>query len=79
MSREGADREAEKRSAHYKDVMSGPSCVTNREAIIILAILTEGDFKAPFLVDVRVERGKERLTVPALLDTGYQLSAVIDY
>ena len=80
MSREErADRLAEKRSAYYKDVISGPSCVTNREAIIISAISVKGDFKAPFLINVRVGRGKVRLIVPALLDIRYRLSAVIDY
>ena len=80
MSREeGADRAAEKRSTHYKDVISRLSYITKREAIIILIISVESDFKAPFLINVRVGRRKERLTVSALLDTGYQLSAVIDY
>ena len=80
MSREkGANRAAEKRSAHHKDVISGLSCVTNREAIIIFAISVEDDFKAPFLINVRVGRGKRRLIVPALLDIRCQLSAVVDY
>ena len=80
MSREeGAGRAAEKRSAHHKDVISGPSCVTNREAIIIFVIFIEGDFKAPFLINVRVERGKKRLIVSILLDIGCRLSVVIDY
>ena len=80
MSREkGANRVAEKRSAHYKDVISGLSCVTKREAIIIFITLIEGDFKAPFLINVRVGRKKGRLTVPALLDIRCRLSAVIDY
>ena len=75
----GADRVAEKRSARRKDVISGLSCVTNRETIAILAISAKGDCEAPFLINVSVGRGKERLTVPALLDTGCQLSVVIDY
>ena len=80
MSREkGAGRVTEKRSAHRKDVISGLSCVTNRETIIIPAISAEGDNKAPFLIDISVERKKERLTVPALLDIRCQLSVVIDY
>ena len=74
-----ADRAAEKRSAHYKDVISGPSCVTNRETIIISATSIKGDYKAPFLINISVGRGKERLTVPLLLDTECRLSAVIDY
>ena len=80
MSREkGADRAAEKRSAHYKDIISGLSCVTNREAIIIFTISIKGDFKAPFLINIRVGRKKRRLMVSALLDISCQLSAVIDY
>ena len=58
--------------------MSRPSYATE-EALRIPATAAEGDFKAPFLVDVSVERGKERLTVPALLNTGCRLSAVINY
>ena len=80
MSREkGAGRVIEKRSARRKDVMSGLSCVTNRETIAIPATSAEGDCEAPFLVNISVEREKERLTVPALLDIRCQLSAVIDY
>ena len=80
MSREkGADRVIEKRSARRKDVISGLSCVTNRETIIIPAILIEGDYKAPFLINISVGRKKERLMVPVLLDIKCQLSAVVDY
>ena len=71
MSKEkGAGRAAEKRSARRKDVISGLSCVTNRETIAIPAILIEGDYKAPFLVNISVGRRKGRLMVPALLDIG---------
>ena len=66
-----ANRAAEKRSAYYKDVISGLSCVTNRETIIIFAISIKGDYKAPFLIDISVERKKKRLIVPALLDIRY--------
>ena len=80
MSREkGADRAAEKRSARHKDVISGLSCVTNREMIIILAISAKGDYKAPFLINISVERRKKRLIVLILLNIRCQLSAVIDY
>jgi hypothetical protein len=65
------NRAAEKRDIHYKDVVSRLSYVINREAIIIPATIAEGDFKAPFLVNISIEHGKERLTVPALLDTEY--------
>jgi uncharacterized protein YbjT (DUF2867 family) len=73
------DRAAGKRGARYKDIVSRLSYVINREAIMIPATTAEGDFKTPFLVNVSVEHGKERLTVPALLDTGCRLSAVVDY
>ena len=76
---EEADRAAEKRSAYYKDIISGLSCITNREMIIILAISAEGDYKAPFLINISVGHKKERLIMPALLDIRYQLSIVIDY
>ena len=66
-----ANRVIEKRSAHYKDIISGPSCVTNREAIIIFTIMAEDDYKALFLINISVERRKKRLTVSALLDIGY--------
>ena len=80
MSREKrADRVIEKRSAHHKDVISGLSYITNGETIIISAISVEGDYKAPFLINVSVERKKRRLTAPALLDIRCRLSAVIDY
>ena len=80
MSREkGADRVIKKRSAHYKDVISGLSYITNREIIIIFAISIEGDYKAPFLINISVEYKKGRLTVSALLNIGCQLSVVIDY
>ena len=80
MSREkGADRAAEKRSARRKDVISGLSCVTNRETIIIPTTLIEGDYKALFLINISVGRKKKRLTVSALLDIRCQLSVVIDY
>ena len=75
----GADRAAEKRSARRKDVISGLSCVTNRETIIIPAISAESDYKAPFLINISVGRKKKRLTVLTLLDIRYQLSIVIDY
>ena len=75
----GADRAAEKRSAHHKDIISGLSYVTNGETIAIPAISIEGNYKAPFLINVSVERKKKRLTVSVLLDIGCQLSAVIDY
>ena len=75
----GADKAAEKRSARRKDVISGLSYVTNREMIIILAILAKGDCEAPFLINISIGRGKKRLTVPALLDMRCRLSAVIDY
>ena len=69
MSREKeAIRAAEKRSAYYKDVISGLSCVTKREAIIILIISVNDDFKAPFLINIRVGRRKERLTVSVLFN-----------
>jgi hypothetical protein len=73
------DRAAGKRDARHKDVVSGPSYAINGEAIAIPATTAEGDFEAPFLVDVSVGHGKGRLTVPALLDTGCRLSAVVDY
>ena len=80
MSREkGANRVIEKRSAHHKDIISGLSCVTNKETIIILAILAKSDYKAPFLINISVERKKKRLTVPVLLDIKCRLSVVIDY
>ena len=80
MSREkGADRVAEKRSARHKDVISGLSCATNRETIIIFAISAEGDYKAPFLVNISVGRKKRRLMVPVLLNMRCRLSVVIDY
>ena len=69
MSREkGANRAAEKRSARRKDVISGLSCVTNRETIIIFAISAEGDYKALFLINISVGRKKKRLIVSVLLD-----------
>ena len=77
--KEGADRVAEKRTTYYKDVISGLSYVTNRETIITFAISLEGNYKALFLINISVGRKKGRLTVPALLDTGCRLSAVIDY
>ena len=77
--KEGANRVTEKRSAHYKDVISGLSCVTNRETIVISAISIKGDYEAPFLINISVGRRKRRLTVPVLLDIKCQLSAVIDY
>ena len=75
----GANRVAEKRSAHRKDVISGPSYITNRETIIIPAISAKGDYEAPFLINISVGRKKKRLTVSALLDIKCRLSAVIDY
>ena len=75
----GANRAAEKRSVRRKDVISGLSYITNGETIIILAISAKGDCEALFLIDISVGREKERLTVSALLDIKYQLSAVIDY
>jgi hypothetical protein len=59
--------------------MSGPSNVTNRETIRISVAIAEGDFEAPFLVDVNIRKRRERLTVLVLLDTGCRLSAIIDY
>ena len=80
MSREeGVDRVAKKRSIYYKDVISGLSYITNRETIVILAILAEGDYKALFLINISIGRNKKRLTVPVLLDIRCQLSVVIDY
>ena len=64
----GADRVIEKKSAYYKDVISGLSYITNREMIIILAILAEGDYKALFLINISLERKKRRLIVSVLLD-----------
>jgi hypothetical protein len=46
---------------------------------VISTTIVEGDFKALFLVNISIEHRKERLIVPALLDTEYQLSAVVDY
>ena len=77
--RERANRVTEKRSARYKDVISRLSNITNREAITIFTILIKGDYKAPFLINIRVERRKERLTVLILLDIKCRLSVVIDY
>ena len=80
MSREeGANRVIEKRSAHYKDNINRLSCVTNREAIVIPAILVKGDYKALFLINISIGRKKRRLIVSALLNIRYQLSVVIDY
>ena len=80
MSREkGAGRVAEKRSARHKDVINRLSCVTNGEMIAILAILTKGDYEAPFLINISIGRRKKRLTVSVLLDMRYWLSVVIDY
>ena len=80
MSREeGAGRAIEKRSVYYKDVISGLSYITNREAIIIFAISVKGDYKASFLIEINVGRKKKRLTVSVLLDIRCRLSAVIDY
>ena len=80
MSREKrADRVAEKRSAHYKDVISGLSCVTNGETIIIPAISIKSDYKALFLVNISVGRKKRRLIVSVLLNMRCRLSIVIDY
>ena len=80
MSREKeASKAAEKRSARRKDVISGLSYATNKETIIISAILTKSNYKAPFLVNISVGREKRRLTVPALLDIRCRLSAVVDY
>ena len=67
MSREEeADRVI--KSVYYKDIISGLSCVTNREAIIDSAILIEGDFKAPFLIYISIKYKKKRLTVLILLN-----------
>ena len=72
MSKEkGANRVIEKRSTYYKDIISGLSYITNRETIIILAILIEGDYKAPFLINIYKGRKKKRLTVSALLNIRY--------
>ena len=80
MSREKeANRVIEKRSVYYKDIISGLSCATNREAIIIFIILVKGDFKALFLINISVGRRNKKLMVPALLDIECHLSIVIDY
>ena len=79
MPREEGGRAAKKRSARHKDVISGPIYVTNGEMIAISATSAKGDYEAPFLINISVGRGKERLTVPALLDMRCRLSAVIDY
>jgi hypothetical protein len=68
-----------KRAARYQDVMSGPNNVINKEAIRIPVTMTKSDFKALFLVNVSVRKGRERLTVSALLDIRCRLSAIIDY
>jgi hypothetical protein len=41
--------------------------------------MTESDFEASFLINVSVRKGRERLTVLVLLDTGCRLSVIIDY
>jgi hypothetical protein len=46
---------------------------------VISATIVEGDFKAPFLVNVSIRHRKERLTVLALLNIECQLSVVVDY
>ena len=74
-----ANRVIKKRSAHYKDVISGLSYITNRKTFIIFTILAEGDYEAPFLINISIERKKRRLIVSVLLNIRYQLSAVIDY
>ena len=76
---ERANRAAEKRTAYYKGVISGLSYVTNIETIAIPATSAEGDYKAPFLINISVGREKGRLMVSLLLDIRCRLSAVIDY
>ena len=72
MSRkEEADRVIEKRSTHYKDVINRLSCVTNRETIIIFTISIKDDYKAPFLINISIEREKKRLIVSVLLNIRY--------
>ena len=65
---EKANRVIKKRSAHHKDVISGLSYITNRKTIIISAISIKSDYKAPFLINISVERKKKRLMVPVLLN-----------
>ena len=70
MSREEeANRVIKKKSARYKDIISGLNYVINREVIAIFTILIKGDYKAPFLVNISVGRRKRRLIVSVLLDT----------
>jgi hypothetical protein len=59
--------------------VSGPNNVTNKEAIRIPVTIAEGDFKALFLINVNVRKGRERLIVLTLLNIEYRLSAIIDY
>ena len=77
--KEGANRVVRKRSVDFKDIISGLSYITNRETIIIFTILVKGDYEAPFLINISVERRKKRLTVPVLLNIRCRLSVVIDY
>ena len=74
-----ANRAVEKRTTYHKDVINGLSYITNRETIIIFTILIEGDYKAPFLINISIGRKKKRLTVSVLLNIKCQLSAVINY
>jgi hypothetical protein len=55
----------------YKDIISRLSYIINKEAIIILTTIVEGDFKALFLVNISIKHRKERLIVLALLNTEY--------
>ena len=57
MSRkEEANRVIKKRSTYYKDIISGLSYITKRESIIIFFLLVKNNFKAPSLINIRVER-----------------------
>ena len=66
---EKANRAVEKKSVHYKNIIRGLSCVTNREDIAISAILVKGDYEALFLINIIIGRKKGRLIVSVLLDT----------
>ena len=72
MSKEkGANRVIKKRSTRYKDIISGLSYITNKETFIISAISLKDDYKAPFLINISVERKKRRLIVSVLLNIRY--------
>jgi hypothetical protein len=59
--------------------MSKPSNIINKEAIRILIIMIEGDFKASFLIDVSIKKERGRLAMLALLDMRCRLSVIINY